>query len=352
MTYESDRRCAQCGFPSPRTEVCGECEMHDKGYTRGAAASAAEVASLREQLAESERRRGDALTENTRVLEEARAIGRDDHAEMRKVLDRAEAAEREVAKLRNVLVQWKRSRDVGHALRAGESTARWVHEHVKFERRAAEALGVDGPTPEADAEYRDELAIVRAEMARLSLQRLEAAAAIAESQQRVATLRKALEWYGDASHYVDQRSPTGLTTLVAVAELDAGRRAREALAATADAAPVPMVLACPQCGVQHIDEGEWAATRHHKTHQCQACKHEWRPFPYATVGVAAGAPSDVTAALGDGGEDAPEMPYVCPGCHVVGDEKCLPGCIDDEMAREREDEQLYGDGPEGEDDDG
>lgn len=48
--------------------------------------------------------------------------------------------------------------------------------------------------------------------------------------------------------------------------------------------PVPLVLYCPECGAQHVDAGEWA-TRPHKTHQCQSCKAEWRPFLYATVGV-------------------------------------------------------------------
>jgi len=57
--------------------------------------------------------------------------------------------------------------------------------------------------------------------------------------------------------------------------------------AKSDSSPVPVVIACPACGEQHIDEGEWATTRTHKTHQCQGCGHEWRPFPYATVGVSA-----------------------------------------------------------------
>lgn len=48
--------------------------------------------------------------------------------------------------------------------------------------------------------------------------------------------------------------------------------------------PISVNLACPECGAPHIDEGEWA-TRPHKTHQCQSCKHEWRPFEYPTVGV-------------------------------------------------------------------
>lgn len=50
------------------------------------------------------------------------------------------------------------------------------------------------------------------------------------------------------------------------------------------AQPVSMHLLCPRCGAIHLDEGEWA-TRPHKTHQCQSCKHEWRPFEYPTVGV-------------------------------------------------------------------
>lgn len=36
-------------------------------------------------------------------------------------------------------------------------------------------------------------------------------------------------------------------------------------------------------------------------------------------------------------------PYVCPGCHAVGGERCAPGCIDDEIRREHEDAITYGD---------
>jgi predicted RNA-binding Zn-ribbon protein involved in translation (DUF1610 family) len=53
----------------------------------------------------------------------------------------------------------------------------------------------------------------------------------------------------------------------------------------AECAPRALVLGCPECGALHIDEGEWA-TRPHKTHQCQKCAHEWRPFDFATVGIA------------------------------------------------------------------
>lgn len=54
---------------------------------------------------------------------------------------------------------------------------------------------------------------------------------------------------------------------------------------SAGAEPVEVTLFCPKCALPHVDEGEWATTRHHKTHQCQGCGHEWRPFPFATVGV-------------------------------------------------------------------
>lgn len=57
-------------------------------------------------------------------------------------------------------------------------------------------------------------------------------------------------------------------------------------AAPVSAHPVEVTIFCPECSAPHIDEGEWATTRHHKTHQCQSCGHEWRPFPFATVGVA------------------------------------------------------------------
>lgn len=49
--------------------------------------------------------------------------------------------------------------------------------------------------------------------------------------------------------------------------------------------PEPRVLFCPRCHCQHEDFGHWA-TRPHRTHRCLFCKHEWRPFPFTTVGVA------------------------------------------------------------------
>lgn len=64
-----------------------------------------------------------------------------------------------------------------------------------------------------------------------------------------------------------------------------------------DALPVPVTIFCPNCALPHVDEGEWATTRHHKTHQCQGCGHEWRPFPFATVGVAHPAPDALRVAV-------------------------------------------------------
>lgn len=48
--------------------------------------------------------------------------------------------------------------------------------------------------------------------------------------------------------------------------------------------PRHLVMNCPRCGIQHIDQNEWA-TKQHKTHQCQACGFEWRPYDYPTFGV-------------------------------------------------------------------
>ena len=49
-------------------------------------------------------------------------------------------------------------------------------------------------------------------------------------------------------------------------------------------APIALRLFCPECGFQHIDEGEWA-TRPHRTHLCLNCGIEWRVSPDFTVGV-------------------------------------------------------------------
>ena len=48
--------------------------------------------------------------------------------------------------------------------------------------------------------------------------------------------------------------------------------------------PTPLILYCPSCNTQHIDEGEWA-TKPHKTHECQSCGQLFRPDDKPTVGI-------------------------------------------------------------------
>lgn len=52
--------------------------------------------------------------------------------------------------------------------------------------------------------------------------------------------------------------------------------------------PIPMVLHCPACGAQHIDEAtaEWNNPPH-RSHLCGSCGCIWRPADIATVGVEA-----------------------------------------------------------------
>lgn len=48
--------------------------------------------------------------------------------------------------------------------------------------------------------------------------------------------------------------------------------------------PVSMILFCPYCRRQHVDEGEWV-TRAHSSHACVYCNHVWRAADVPTVGV-------------------------------------------------------------------
>lgn len=54
--------------------------------------------------------------------------------------------------------------------------------------------------------------------------------------------------------------------------------------AVSDAAPVPLRLSCPVCGMWHLDEGDLATTPH-RTHACQHCGALWAPAVVPTVGV-------------------------------------------------------------------
>lgn len=73
-------------------------------------------------------------------------------------------------------------------------------------------------------------------------------------------------------------------------------------------APVPLLLYCPACGLQHVDAPDEAknwSNPPHRSHECQGCGHVWRPADVATVGVAEirscgrldRSPVPVTAAL-------------------------------------------------------
>lgn len=52
--------------------------------------------------------------------------------------------------------------------------------------------------------------------------------------------------------------------------------------------PIPMILHCPYCYGQHIDEPEpqigWTNPPH-RTHLCHGCKRTWRPADVETTGV-------------------------------------------------------------------
>lgn len=84
--------------------------------------------------------------------------------------------------------------------------------------------------------------------------------------------------------------------------------------------PVPMILHCPACGLQHVDAPEESLGRRfldpgasewtnppHRSHLCQDCGHIWRPADVATEGVASintkgsadSEPIDPSAALAE-----------------------------------------------------
>lgn len=84
--------------------------------------------------------------------------------------------------------------------------------------------------------------------------------------------------------------------------LDATAEQAEILTRAADASigkPIDMVLYCPKCSMQHIDEVEEhdELTRYtvppspwsnppHRSHLCHGCGHIWRPADVPTNGVA------------------------------------------------------------------
>ncbi len=50
--------------------------------------------------------------------------------------------------------------------------------------------------------------------------------------------------------------------------------------------PIPLILKCPVCQIQHVDQDEWAE-KPHREHLCHNCGHLWRPASVHTVGVQA-----------------------------------------------------------------
>lgn len=58
--------------------------------------------------------------------------------------------------------------------------------------------------------------------------------------------------------------------------------------------PIPMILCCPACGLQHVDvddaSGKWATALLHRKHLCKpedgGCGHVWQAANVPTVGVA------------------------------------------------------------------
>lgn len=56
------------------------------------------------------------------------------------------------------------------------------------------------------------------------------------------------------------------------------------LDAAGPSGPTPMLLWCPECGMRHVDAGEFFHKPHH-THACQGCGMVWRPAVIDTIGV-------------------------------------------------------------------
>ncbi|MBN3776188.1 hypothetical protein G3O06_01240 [Burkholderia sp. Ac-20345] len=86
--------------------------------------------------------------------------------------------------------------------------------------------------------------------------------------------------------------------------------------------PIPMLLFCPACGLQHVDapepahDGEEAWDNPpHRSHKCHACATVWRPADVPTVGVASiqtsGQADNWDRAARTVANDAPEK---CAGC--------------------------------------
>lgn len=90
---------------------------------------------------------------------------------------------------------------------------------------------------------------------------------------------------------VMQRHPPGVEWLPMVRPIrEKVIAAARRLAGLAES-PVPLLLFCPECNVQHVDAPDertpgWTNPPH-RSHLCHACGHVWRPADIATTGIAA-----------------------------------------------------------------
>lgn len=116
--------------------------------------------------------------------------------------------------------------------------------------------------------------------------------------------------------------------------------AREALSVQpAEPMPIDMVLYCPACGMQHVDEPEdereepihegpevvdtvivgWDNPPH-RSHLCHGCGHVWRPADVPTNGVAAiKTKGKADSPIGGCAQPAPSVPAVPDGWQLVRD---------------------------------
>lgn len=77
----------------------------------------------------------------------------------------------------------------------------------------------------------------------------------------------------------------------------------------------PMVLACPNCGMRHVDKGDWAKILH-RVHTCAGCGATFQPANIFTVGVADLEERPVCGKCGDSGFEKTGRGYgdVCTEC--------------------------------------
>lgn len=106
-----------------------------------------------------------------------------------------------------------------------------------------------------------------------------------ESYKKTADFTNSRRWAITSKQTVEYPNLDGSLWAVFIEGFQAGQDAytRE---------PIPMILNCPKCGMQHIDAPEpdsgWDNPPH-KSHKCRpqdgGCGTVWRPADVATVGV-------------------------------------------------------------------